>query len=174
MIITGQSTSFNLDLLTRLLDDVSDNTRVEPLHFRHVVLEDVEHALRHMQALTAGTMGWKGIYHAKIRPAPKYSLTRDQWLHAADVLEQELGFDDQPRVVILHEKGDAAHIHALWARTDLDTLTLLSDAFTYGKHERAARALEAAFGHEVVPSWRDPGPPAPNRRAGPDQPDRGR
>ena len=106
MIITGKSIGFSLDLVTRLLDDVAENTHVEPLHFRHVVLEDVEHALRHMQALTAATMGWKGIYHAKIRPDPKYSLNRDQWLHAADVLEQELGFDDQPRAVILHQQDE--------------------------------------------------------------------
>lgn len=163
MIITGNSIEFSLDLVTRLLDDVSENRRVEPLEFRDVPVWEVEHALRHMQTLATGTLGSKGIYHAKIRPAPKYTLTPDQWLHAADVLEHELAFESLPRAVILHEQDAAAHVHALWARTDLDTLTLRSDAFTYGKHERAARALEAAFGHEAVPSWRDPGPDQQDR-----------
>jgi len=165
MIITGNSIGFSLDLVTRLLDDVSENTRVEALEYRYFVLEDVEHALRHMQALTAGTIGWKGIYHAKIRPAPEYSLTHEQWIEAADTLEQELGLDDQPRLLMLHEQEERAHLHAIWARTDIETLKLRSDSHSYCAHERAARALEAAFGHEIVPSRRTP---APDTWPGPD------
>ena len=94
-----------------------------------------------------------------------------QWFHAADVLEQERGYDDLPRVLVLHEQGDRAHLHAIWGRTDIDTMTLRPDSFTYAKHERAARALESAFGHEAVPSRREPDPDGqsgPDGRSDPD------
>ena len=151
MIITGKSIAFYLELVSHLLDDVAENTRIEALEFRDVAIWEVEPALRDMEILCAGTMGTKGLYHAKIRPAPDYSLSRDQWFTAADILEQELGLDDQPRLLMLHEQGDRAHLHAIWARTDIETMTLRPDSFTYRAHERAARAIEAALGHEAVP-----------------------
>ena len=157
MIVTGKSIAFYLDLVTRLLDDVSENTRVEALEYRDVAVWEVEAALRDMNMLVAGTQGTKGLYHAKIRPAPGYGLTRDQWFMAADILEQELGLDDQPRLLMLHEQADSAHLHAIWARTDIETLTLRSDSFSYRAHERAARAIEAALGHETVPGRRNTG-----------------
>jgi len=158
MIITGKSIAFSLDLMRRLLDDTAENTGIEALEYRDVPVWEVEHALRHMQILCTATKGTKGLYHAKIRPAPDYTLTHEQWLHAADVLEAELGLDGQPRLIVLHEQDDRAHLHVIWARTDLDTLTLRTDSFTYAAHERAARAIEAVFGHDPVPSWRDPQP----------------
>ena len=187
MIITGKSIAFYLDLVAHLLDDVSENTRVEALEYRDVAIWEVEPALRDMQILCAGTMGTKGLYHAKIRPAPEYSLPHEQWFTTADILEQELGLDDQPRLLMLHEQEetglivkaeflfqdvglddqprllmlheqeDRARLHAIWARTDLETMTLRPDSFTYRAHERAARAIEAALGHETVPGRHDSG-----------------
>jgi len=78
-------------------------------------------------------------------------MTREQWFRAADVLEKELGLDGQPRVIVLHKKEGREHIHVVWARTDLETLTLRSDSRTYAAHERASARLEEEFGHEHVP-----------------------
>jgi hypothetical protein len=53
--------------------------------------------------------------------------------------------------VVVHEKHDRQHIHVVWQRTDIDTMTLVSDSFNYVAHERASMALETEFGHEHVP-----------------------
>ncbi|WP_374142216.1 hypothetical protein [Sphingomonas sp.] len=42
-------------------------------------------------------------------------------------------------------------MHVVWARTDLDTMTLRSDSQNYHAHERASLRLEQEFGHELVP-----------------------
>ncbi len=150
MIIKGASRAAPAKL-AKHLEREDTNERVEALEFRDVPLEDLEHALRHMQMLTAGTRGYKGLYHANIDPHADYPMTREQWERCADVLEQELGFEGQPRVIVLHKKEGREHIHVVWARTDVETMTLRSDAFTYGKHERASARLEEEFGHEHVP-----------------------
>ncbi len=150
MIIKGASRAAPAKL-AKHLEREDTNERVEALEFRDVPLENLEHALRHMQMLTAGTRGYKGLYHANIDPHADYPMTREQWERCADVLEQELGFEGQPRVVVLHKKEGREHIHVVWARTDVETMTLRSDAFTYGKHERASARLEEEFGHEHVP-----------------------
>ena len=63
--------------------------------------------------------------------------------------------EGQPRVVVMHEKHGREHIHVVWARTDIDTMTLRSDSMNYLAHERASKALELEFGHELVPGKHD-------------------
>jgi hypothetical protein len=67
------------------------------------------------------------------------------------VLEQELCLTGQPRAIILHEKNGREHIHVVWQRTNVDTMTLVSDSNNYYAHEQASLALEEEFGHEHVP-----------------------
>ena len=163
MIIKGASRAAPAKL-AKHLEREDTNERVEMLEFRDVPLEDLDHALRHMQTLTAGTRGFKGLYHANIDPHADYPMTREQWFRAADVLEKELGLDGQPRVIVLHKKEGREHIHVVWARTDLETLTLRSDSNNYLAHERASGQLEQEFGHEHVPgrpSKRDRSQPRP-------------
>src|SRR5258708_14225914 len=78
-------------------------------------------------------------------------MTPEQWQRCVEVLEKELGFEGQPRAVVMHEKHGRQHIHVVWARTDIDTMTLRSDSMNYPAHERASKALELEFGHEPVP-----------------------
>ena len=150
MIIKGASRAAPAKL-AKHLERADTNEHVEPLEFRDVPFENLDNALRHMQALTAGTRGFKGLYHANIDPHTDYPMTRAQWERAADVLEKELGLDGQPRVIVLHKKEGREHIHVVWARTDIETLTLRSDSRTYAAHERASARLEEEFGHEHVP-----------------------
>lgn len=112
---------------------------------------DLGEAFRDWQLLATGTRGFKGLYHANIDPDAKYSMTDDQWQRAVDVLEKELGLEGQPRAVVMHEKHGRQHIHVVWQRTDLDTMTLRTDSYNYVAHERASLALEKEFGHELVP-----------------------
>ena len=108
-------------------------------------------AFEDWQTVAEGTRGRKGLYHANIDPDPKYPMTEEQFMRAADVLEEQLGLTGQPRCVVLHEKGGRTHIHVVWQRTDIDTMTLVSDSNNYLAHERASQQLEREFDHEHVP-----------------------
>jgi len=108
-------------------------------------------AFRDWQTLTEGTRGLKGLYHANIDPAQGYTMTREQWQRAVDVLEEELKLQGQPRAIVLHKKHGREHIHVVWARTDIDRMVLRSDSQNYLAHERASQRLEHEFRHEPVP-----------------------
>lgn len=108
-------------------------------------------AFRDWQAYTLATKGKLGLYHANIDPDAKYEMTPEQWMRAVDILEEELGLQGQPRAVVMHEKHGRQHIHVVWARADMDTLTLRSDSMNYQAHERASLRMEQEFGHELVP-----------------------
>jgi hypothetical protein len=113
-------------------------------------LDDLGDTLRDWQLISTGTKGTKGLYHANISP-DNYEMTLEQWLRCVEVLEEELGFTGQPRTIVMHEKHGRVHIHVVWQRTDIDTMTLRSDSQNYMAHERASMTLEEEFGHEMVP-----------------------
>lgn len=149
MIIKGSSRA-GPSQLSRHLQRTDTNERVNILQLDSPT-ESLAEALRDWQFLSTGTKGEKGLYHANIDPAAQYKMTPEQWQRSVDVLEKELGFEGQPRAVVMHEKHGREHIHVVWQRTDIDTMTLVSDSQNYRAHERASMALEKEFGHEHVP-----------------------
>ncbi len=149
MIIKGGSRGAPSQLAWHL-QRLDTNEKVEILEVQ-APTPDLAEAFRNWQTLSEGTHGIKGLYHANIDPAKDYTMTRDQWQRAVDVLEKELHLEGQPRAVIMHEKLGREHLHVVWARTDIDSMTLCSDSQNYMAHERASQRLENEFGHEQVP-----------------------
>lgn len=149
MIIKGASRAGPKQLAAHL-GRRDTNERVEVLELQSPA-GSLRDAFRDWQTLSEGTKGRLGLYHVNIDPAEAYTMTDDQWSRCVDVLEEELGLGGQPRAVVLHEKHGRQHIHVVWARTDIDTMTLRSDSHNYQAHERASQRLELEFGHEIVP-----------------------
>jgi hypothetical protein len=128
------------------------NERVSVEEIRGLAAQNVRDAFREMEAVASGTRCTNYFYHCNLNPREGEVLTAQQWEQAADTLERELGLTDQPRFVVEHEKDGRVHRHVVWSRIDADSMTAISDSLTYPKHERAARELEQAFGHEAVES----------------------
>ena len=149
MIIKGGSRA-GPSQLARHLQRTDTNERVDILQLDSPT-DDLAEALRDWQLISTGTQGTKGLYHANIDPDARYTMTAEQWQRAVEVLERELGLEGQPRAVVMHEKHGRQHIHVVWQRTDIDTMTMVADSFNYVAHERASMALEKEFGHEHVP-----------------------
>lgn len=148
MIVKGGSCAGPRQLATHLMR-ADTNERVEVLENDSPF--DLHATLRDWQTLSEGTRGKKGLYHVNIDPDARYDMTPAQWARAVEVLEKELGLDGQPRVVVMHEKHGRQHIHVVWQRTDLETMTLRDDGYNYQAHERASLRMEREFGHEHVP-----------------------
>lgn len=149
MVIKGKSRS-GASQLAAYLQRIGKNERIEILehHSPHATLGG---SFRDWEILAGGTQGEKSLYHAQINPDARYAMTPEQWQRAADVLEAELGLKDHPRAIVLHERDGREHIHVVWQRCDVDTMTLASDSWNYLAHEKASLALEEEFGHEHVP-----------------------
>ena len=148
MIIKGKSRA-GPSQLAHHLGRADTNERVEILQLDSAGTP--AEAFRDWQTYTLATNGRLGLYHANIDPDARYTMTEEQWTRAVDVLEEELGLQGQPRAVVMHEKHGRQHIHVVWQRTDIDTMTLRSDSRNYQAHERASYRLEEEFGHEHVP-----------------------
>jgi len=124
---------------------MDENTHVDILeHDPMAPADNLKAILSEFQMLArTNTRGDKGFYHASINPQhDDRALTKEEWKEAADILEKEMDFEGQPRVIVLHEKEDAQHIHIIWQRYDVETGKLRDFKNNYAKHMDAAREIE--------------------------------
>lgn len=110
-----------------------------------------------------------GLYQASIDPPEdeSLSLTKEQWIEAANILEKKLGFKGQPRAIVYHEKDGRGHLHVVWQRTIVDKEKVVDLQDNYKKHEQAARKIEKKFGlkRTVGVHTREPGEKRPISKA---------
>lgn len=165
MIVSGGSRS-NWRFFSKHLMKTEENERVQVVEIRGLAADDIREAFREMDALASGTRCKSFFYHANINPRADETLSPEQWEQAIDVLEAELCLTGHSRFVVEHEKDGRTHRHVVWSRIDAETMTAVSDSNNYAAHERAARQLEQAFGHEAVPGvhGREPDRERPDRR----------
>jgi hypothetical protein len=136
------------------LQDAKKNDRVTVIEFRGLMHENIDDALREMEAVSLGTRCKNYFYQANINPRADETLTSEQWQHAVDRLEKNLGFEGLPRFVVEHEKGGRTHRHVVFSRIDPDLMIARSDSLTARIHEQTSRELEIEFnlerGHSVL------------------------
>jgi hypothetical protein len=149
MIIKGKARG-NGAQLGRYLVTQGKNERIEVIEVRGTCALDVPGAVREMDAVSLCTRCEKPLYHASINTPIAERLTPEQRTIAVDRLEQALGFDGQPRVVVVHEKEGREHTHIVWSRTDIKHQRAIRIDHNYRAHELVARELEREFGHARV------------------------
>ena len=167
MIVLGSSRGNPGQLASYLLSTGSKNEQAEVLENSYGISSSLEDALHDMNELGQLTQGSKFLYHAQIRAHPVYQMKPEQWTIAADVLEEKLGLQGHPRVLVQHKmRNGTTHLHVVHARTDVENEKLVSDSWNYPKHEEVSLELEKRFGHELVPgvfAKRDSSKPRPTR-----------
>jgi hypothetical protein len=118
MIIKGASRTGGAALGTYLVN-AEKNEQAKVLEVRGTLASDPRGALIEMEAYGLGTQCEKPLYHAIISPEPPHRLSAEQQQEAFHALEKKLGFEGQPRVVVMHEHKGREHFHIVWAPIDL-------------------------------------------------------
>lgn len=161
MIIGGGSRS-NYRWFSKHLMNGRDNERVRLAEIRGLPADNLVDAFEEMRLMArASPQCTNFFYHADLNTRADERLSEKEWDQAVDILEESLGLDGQPRVVIEHDKNGRVHRHVIWSRIDPDTLRAISDSHNYDVHMRTADQLERAFGHEPTPRGRGPDGPNP-------------
>ncbi|POZ49669.1 relaxase/mobilization nuclease domain-containing protein [Methylovulum psychrotolerans] len=142
MIIKGK-TSTGRGLGAYLLQDKND--RAEVWGIRGDIPRDLKDTLDDWRSDSLGTSCTKPLYHVQLNP--DRTLSRDEWGQAIAIFEKAMGFEKQPRAIVLHEYKGREHLHLVYSRIDGQGKAL-SDSWNYAIHEKAAREIEHALGME--------------------------
>lgn len=152
-MIKGKIRGNGSQLATYLLDE-KRNGKVTVFDIQGTSQKrDLKKSLIEMSLTSELTKTDKGLYHAQINPRPDEDklMTRQDWLWAAELLENELGFDKQKRIMVMHEKKGRIHMHVAWERYNHETGKMISNRHSRYAQNRARIEMEKEFKHLRTP-----------------------
>lgn len=116
-IIAKASQRANGQELAVHLQNARDNERIEIVHVRGAVAQDLSGAFEEWHAISKATKCRKYLYSLSLNPDPGQGpLTRRQYRDYIRRVEKKLKLADQPRVIVFHIKEGREHCHVVWSR----------------------------------------------------------
>lgn len=153
MVIRGKTRGNGAQLAGYLLKQAdNDNVRVFEIRGTSDPL-DLKASLLEMSLTAELTNSEKGLYHAQINPAygEDKTMQPQDWIKAADILEEKLQLKDQKRVIVFHEKKGRTHAHVVWERYDHEKGIMISDSFSRLAQDQARKEMELVFQQTKTP-----------------------
>ncbi|UWR87814.1 relaxase/mobilization nuclease domain-containing protein [Phaeobacter inhibens] len=117
MILKASQRSGAAALADHLMNSL-DNDHVELLETRGFMAEDLHGAFAEVYAISKATRCRQFLFSLSLNPPQDHVASEDQFLDAADRIEERLGLGGQPRAIVIHEKEGRRHAHVVWSRID--------------------------------------------------------
>ena len=140
MILKGNPRGGGRQMATHLLNGVQ-NEHVSVHQVRGFLATDVSGALEEAYALSKGTRCAQYLYSLSMNPPTDVSVPVEIFEKALKAIEEKLGLEGQPRVVVFHEKEGRRHAHCVWSRIDATEMKGINIAFDRTKLQALSRAL---------------------------------
>jgi Relaxase/Mobilisation nuclease domain len=154
MIIKASNRGGAISLGQHLLK--TENEHVELHEVRGFIADDVMGAFKEAQAMASGTQCKKFLFSVSLNPPQSESVQVELFERAADAIEERLGLQGLPRVIIFHEKEGRRHAHAVWSRIDTETLTARKLDFFKTKLNALSRELFLENGWAMPKGFENP------------------
>lgn len=100
-----------------------ENEHVSIHEVRGFVSGDVVGALKEAQAVAKGTRAKQFLFSVSLNPPQDKDVSIETFEAAIERIEERNGLTGQPRIIVFHEKESRRHAHAVWSRTDIETMT---------------------------------------------------
>lgn len=161
MILKASSRANGANLAAHLLRlDENDHVCVQEL--RGFAGSDLHEAFQEAQAISRATKCKNYLFSLSLNPPQDATPTAEDFTAAADMIEKRLGFEGQPRALVIHEKQGRMHAHCVWSRIDAATMTARPLDFYKTRLQGVSRELYLQYGwqmpHGLIDSAkRDPG-----------------
>lgn len=104
------------------LNKTEENEHVELHEIRGFMADDVDGALHEAYAMSRGTRCTKFLFSVSLNPPEAENVPIEKFEDALGRIENKLGLENQPRVVVFHEKEGRRHAHCVWSRIKTDEM----------------------------------------------------
>ena len=111
--------------------------------------DDIHLALREFSIKGQLTKSKKEIFHLVLNPPQDARMSAEDWVTCTKIVEKHLPFANQPRVMVLHQKGHV-HMHVAYSRVGPDG-KIISDKFFKLALSKARREIEIALDQKLTP-----------------------
>lgn len=127
--------------LGRHLLNTSDNEHVEVVGIRGFIADDVLSAMKEAEAVSLGTRCRQHLFSVSLSPPADVNVGMAAFDRALDKIETAHGLENQPRILVAHEKEGRRHLHAVWSRVDAGSMTAIQLSHFKLKLREISRAL---------------------------------
>lgn len=118
-----------------------ENEHVEIHEISGFVADDLMGAMKEAHALSLGTKCKQHLFSVSLNPPAQESVRAEVFEHACHLIEERMGLQGQPRIIVFHEKEGRRHAHAVWSRIDAQTMTARPLPFFKTKLRDVSRQL---------------------------------
>jgi len=132
------------------------NEHVNVHQIRGFVAGSVLGALNESYALSKGTKCRQFMYSLSLNPPGSENVPVEVFEDALKRVEEKLGLDGQPRVVVFHEKEGRRHAHCVWSRIDVEAMKAINLPYTKRKLMEISKALFIEHGWTMPKGFIDP------------------
>ena len=154
MILKGSQRGHGRKLAQHLLNDV-ENDFVEVHSVDGFLSDDVTGAFMEIENIAKGTRCNQPFFAVALSPPADASVTVEVFEEAADRIAKSHGLEDQPRVIVFHEKESRRHAHVVWSRIDAETMTAKNLPHFKNKLQNLSRDLFFEHQWTMPPGLRD-------------------
>jgi hypothetical protein len=155
MILKASQRSGAKQLGTHLLR-TDENEHVELHEISGFVSETLQGAMSEAYALSKGTKCKQFLFSVSLSPPANESVRVEVFEKAINEIEERLGLQGQPRIIVFHEKEGRRHAHAVWSRIDADTMTAKHLPFFKTKLNELAKQLYLENGWAMPKGFENP------------------
>ena len=145
MILKGSQRGSGQNLAAHLLR-TDDNEHVLVHELRGFAADDLPGAFKEAEAVSRGTKCRQYLFSLSLNPPEGENVSVAVFEDAIERIEERLGLQGQPRVVVFHEKEGRRHAHCVWSRIDANTMTARHLSFFKQKLMKVSRDLYLEHG----------------------------
>ncbi len=148
MILKGNRRGGGMQMALHLLN-AEDNEHVTIHEMRGFVSDSLSEALTEAYAISRGTRCKKFLYSLSLSPPEMESVSVEVFEKAINDIEEKLGFADQPRAIVFHEKEGRRHAHCIWSRIDVEEMKAIDPSYDKLQLRDMSRALYLEHGWKM-------------------------
>lgn len=154
MILEGNQRGGARQMARHLLN-CEDNEHVEVYEVSGFLAQNVHGALQEICAASRGTKCTQFMFALSLSPPRAENVPVASFENALRMVEEKLGLQDQPRVIVFHEKEGRRHAHCIWSRIDAGAMKSINLPHYKMKLQDISRELYLQHGWEMPKGFVD-------------------
>ncbi|MCF6251079.1 MAG: hypothetical protein L3J75_07395 [Methylococcaceae bacterium] len=129
MILKGSQRAGANQLAKHLING-EQNEHVTIHQIRGFMDDTVTGALNEAYALSRGTQCKQFMFSLSLNPPQNETVPVEVFEDALNRIEKKLGLENQPRIVVFHEKHGRRHAHCVWSRINIEEMKAINLPYT--------------------------------------------
>ncbi|ODS24761.1 hypothetical protein AB835_01520 [Candidatus Endobugula sertula] len=154
MILKGNQRGGGRQMALHLLN-TQQNDHVEVHQVRGFIADDVLGALNETYALSKGTKCKQYMYSLSLNPPEEAKTDYQLFDQTIDRAEKTLGLENQPRIIVFHEKEGRRHAHCVWSRINIEEMKAINMSYDHDKLHTLSKKLFIEHDWKLPPGFID-------------------